>query len=108
MKKKIISGILLFMLLFSCDVSKTVNEGKVNSIVLDEKKVKGISLDANHRSNDEIRLVYNSIDTISTKLIINNQIIERSKIKGILDTIKFQNYFIDINKEKRIIEMIKR
>lgn len=70
------------------------------------ENLNGISLEANHIANNEFKLVYNSLDTISTTLIINKKVIEKSKVKSVLDTIKLQKYRVDVNKEKRIIELI--
>jgi hypothetical protein len=67
-----------------------------------------INLDAYHQSNNTTRLIYNSRDTIGTILIINKIIIPPENIKSILDTIKMQNYFIDVDKKSRTIEMIKK
>jgi hypothetical protein len=53
-------------------------------------------------------LVYNSIDTISTTFFINNKIIEKSKVNSILDTIKMENYKINVDKQKRTIELTRK
>lgn len=88
-----ISIIILFT---SCKVNKKLEENE---------NFNGISLDATHISNNEFKLVYNSIDKISTTLIINKKVIEKSKVKSVLDTIKMQNYRVNVDKEKRTIEL---
>ena len=95
--KKILLYITLFLFfLTSCKVNKKIKENE---------NFKGISLDANHIPNNEFKLVYNSKDTISTTLIVNKKVIEKSKVKSVLDTIKMQNYRVNIDKEKRTIEL---
>jgi len=79
---------------------------QVNKKIKKNENLNGISLEANHIANNEFKLVYNSLDTISTTLIINKKVIEKSKVKSVLDTIKLQKYRVDVNKEKRIIELI--
>lgn len=83
--------------LTSCQVNKKLKKNE---------NINGISLEANHFTNNEFKLVYNSLDTISTTLIINEKVIEKSKVKLVLDTIKLQKYRVNVNKEKRIIELI--
>jgi hypothetical protein len=97
MKKIILLSVLAMMTFYSCQVNKKIKKTEINN---------AINLDANHIPNNEFKLVYNSIDTISTTLIINKKTIEKSKVKSILDTIKMQNYKINVDKQKRIIELI--
>jgi hypothetical protein len=104
MKKVIIYCFLCSYILISCKSNKQVTEtNKIEKI----ENIEGISLDANHISNNEFKLVYNSIDTISTILIIDKKIIEKSKVRFVMDTIKMQNYRVNVNKDKRTIELSK-
>ena len=104
MKKVIIYSFLCSYILISCKSNKQVTEtNKIEKI----ENIEGISLDANHISNNEFKLVYNSIDTISTILIIDKTIIEKSKVRLVMDTIKMQNYTVNVNKDKRTIELTK-
>jgi len=97
MKKIILLSVLAMMTFYSCQVNKKIKKTEINN---------AINLDANHIPNNEFKLVFNSIDAISTTLIINKKTIEKSKVKSILDTIKMQNYKINVDKQKRTIELI--
>lgn len=99
MKKIFLLSIMALISFNSCQLNKKVNQTKI---------INGKNLDANHISNNEFRLVYYSIDTISTTLIINKKIIEKSKVKSVLDTINIQNYKINVDKLKRNIELTKK
>ncbi len=101
---KNISLLTLFIILvfvFSCKTkSKSINDN-----------FKSVSLDANSQSNNTTKLIYNSMDTIPrfpTTLIINKNVIPKKMMKSVLDTIKMQDYFVEINREKRIIKMTKK
>jgi len=97
--KKISLLIIVLITLYSCRSNKNIK----NNDTID-----GISLEANHISNNEFKLIYNSTDTISTTLIVNKTKIEKSKVKSVLDTLKMQNYFFNIDREKRVIELISK
>jgi len=97
--KKISLLIIVLITLYSCRSNKNIK----NNDTID-----GISLEANHISNNEFKLIYNSTDTISTTLIVNKTKIEKSKVKSVLDTLKMQNYFVNIDREKRVIELISK
>ena len=91
-------------ILISCKSNKKVTEtNKIKKI----ENIESISLDANHVPNNEFKLIYNSIDTISTILIIDKKVIEKSKVRSVLDTIKMQNYRVFVGKDKRTIELTK-
>lgn len=102
MKKIIKICFVNILFIYSCNINKKNIEIKKN------ENYKGVSLDAKHNSNKEFKLVYNSVDTISTTLIINKKTIEKTKIKSVLDTLKMQNYIINVDKEKRLIELISK
>lgn len=91
--------------LISCKSNRQAT--KTNKIEKIEKieNIESISLDASHIPNNEFKLIYNSKDTISTTLIINKKVIKKSKVKSVLDTIKMQNYRVNVDKEKRTIEL---
>lgn len=98
--KKIISLNLIAIISFNaCQINKKTKEPKI---------INSVNLNANHISNNEFRLVYNSIDTISTTFFINNKIIEKSKVNSVLDTIKMENYNINVDKQKRTIELTRK
>jgi hypothetical protein len=97
MKKIVVLFAMVMITLYACQVNKKIKKTEINN---------GINLDANHTSNNDFKLIHNAIDTISTTLIINKKTIEKSKVKSILDTIKMQNYKINIDKRKRTIELI--
>lgn len=102
MKKIIIYCFLYSFVLISCKSNRQAT--KTNKIEKIEN-IESISLDASHIPNNEFKLVYNSKDTISTTLIINKKVIKKSKVKSVLDTIKMQNYRVNVDKEKRTIEL---
>lgn len=104
MKKVIIYCFLYSFILISCKSNKKVAEtNKIEKI----ENIEGISLDANHISNNGFKLIYNSIDTISTILIVDKKVIEKSKVRSVLDTIKMQNYRVNVYKDKKTIELTK-
>ena len=104
MKKIMTYCIMFYYILISCNSNKKITgTNKIDKI----ENIESISLDANHIPNNEFKLVYNSKDTISTTLIINKKVIEKSKVKSVLDTIKMQNYRVNVDKEKRTIELTK-
>ncbi|WP_026712788.1 hypothetical protein [Flavobacterium daejeonense] len=98
MKKKSIFGFLFLILFYSCNVNKNIKKNKIE----------GINLDANFRTNNDLKTIYNSIDTTSTTFIIDKRKIEKSKIRLVLDTLNMQKYSINIDKKNRIIEMTKK
>jgi hypothetical protein len=102
MKKLIKISVINIIFIYSCNTNQKIIEIKKN------ESFEGISLDAKHNTNNEFKLVYNSVDTISTTLIINKKTIEKTKIKSVLDTLKMQNYIINVDKQKRIIELISK
>ena len=104
MRKVFIYSSLFSFSLFSCRSNKLIKE---TNIIDKNSNIEGISLDANHVPDNEFKLVYNSIDTISTILIIDKKVIEKSKVRSVLDTIKIQNYRVNVNKDKRTIELTK-
>ncbi len=97
MKKIVVVFAMAMITFYACKVNNKIEKTEINN---------AINLDANHIPNNEFKLVYNSTDTISTTLIINKKTIEKSKVKSILDTIKMQNYKINVDKQKRTIELI--
>lgn len=99
MKKKILLWIIFTQIMLSCSIDKKVI--KYNN------DFKSVNLDANHASNDKFRLLYNSLDTTSTTLIVNKKVIEKSNIKHVLDTLNVKNFKINVDKKQRIIEFIK-
>ncbi len=99
MKKTYILSFISIIIFSSCDTTKKVKQNE---------NISNINLGANHIPNNEFKLIYNSTDTISTTYIINKITIEKSKIKSVLDTLQMQNYIINVNKEKRTIELISK
>ena len=99
MKKTSILSFIIIIVLFSCNSNKKI---------IKNENIYGSSLEANHIPNNEFKLIYNSKDTIPTTFITNKKIIEKSKVKLVLDTLQMQNYIINVNKEKRTIELISK
>ena len=99
MKYLYIISFILIIVLNSCNVNKKI---------IRNKNIYGRSLDANQAPNNELKLIYNSKDTIPTTFIINKKIVEKSKVKLVLDTLQMQNYIINVNKENRTIELISK
>ncbi|TXD80808.1 hypothetical protein ESY86_19930 [Subsaximicrobium wynnwilliamsii] len=100
--KKII--LILVFAILSCKSNNIKNTEKTeNANILDLDTISKIDLDANHLNNNEVQLIYNSIDTISTTLIINKEIISKKEMKAVLDTIRMQNYIVKIDKKGRKI-----
>ena len=97
--------ILIFgLVILGCKSNNIIkNENTQNTIAIDIDTIGKIDLDANHLNNNEVKLIYNSIDTISTTLKINNKIIPKKEMRTVLDTIKMQNYIVEINKKNRKI-----
>lgn len=99
MKNLYILSIITFIILYSCNTNKKAKQNE---------KLNSLSLEANHVPNNEFKLIYNSTDTISTTLIINNKTIEKSKVRLVLDTLQMQNYIINVNKVERKIELFSK
>lgn len=97
-----------YLYIISFIVIIVLNSCNVNKKIIRNKNIYGRSLDANQAPNNELKLIYNSKDTIPTTFIINKKIVEKSKVKLVLDTLQMQNYIINVNKENRTIELISK
>ncbi len=99
MKTIFLLSIMALFFFNACQINKKTKEPQI---------INSVNLNANHILNNEFKLVYNSIDTISTTFFINKKIIEKSKVNSVLDTLKIENYKINVDKQKRTIEFTRK
>jgi len=97
MKKITIFGFLFLILFNSCNADKKIRKNNIE----------GTNLNASYQTNNDLKSIYNSIDTTSITLIIDKKKIEKSKINLVLETLNKQNYSVNVDRENRIIELIK-